>query len=108
MFGEDEIRLAIHTAKTSAFPPNGFYFDLNPSHSLHGFISESDPDNAGAPGVLAGACGNGECSFALVEPEPGPARISDSGATENGCNITAEESILPSPPHYTGCIRRRR
>ena len=93
VFGEDEIRLAIHTAKTSAFPPIGFYYDLNPSTSLHGFISETDPFTANAPGVFPGACGNGECTFVLADPEPGLARISLSGATENACNMTAEVSI---------------
>ena len=95
IFGEDEIRLAWHTAKTSAFPPAGFYYDLNPSPSVHAFISAADLTNPSAPGATPGSCGDGSCNFVVERPEPGFSRISLSGATENGCEMSAHVSILP-------------
>ena len=94
IFG-DELRLAIHTAKTSALGPSGNYFVLNSPAFPHAFISVTDPDDPQAGGVLPGACGNGVCKFVLDNPEPGLARISLSGATENACRMSAKVSIQP-------------
>lgn len=93
-FGEDELRLAVHAAKTSAFPPSGFYYDLHPSpQSNHAFISRTDLNDPAAPGILPGACGNGECRVTISDPEPGLARISLSGATENACRVSARVQV---------------
>ena len=94
IFG-DELRLAIHTAKTSALGPSGNYYVLNSPSFPHAFISETDPDNSDASGVLPGACGGGECRFVLADPEPGLVRLSLNGATENGCRMSARVSVRP-------------
>ena len=71
---------------------------MNPKDELvHAFISDTDPNNTTAPGVLPGVCGDGECRFTLPNPEPGIARISLSGATENGCRISARVDISSTP-----------
>jgi hypothetical protein len=108
---EEEIRLAIHTAKTSAFPPDGFYYDLNPTTNVHGFISVADLNLPNAAGMPTGSCGDGTCKVRLGEPETGLARISLSGATENGCPMSARVSIVaipvaPAPaPYASGSIQ---
>lgn len=89
----DEIRLALHGSKTSAFPPAGFYLDLNPGAPLHGFISPTDPFDAFAPGMPPGVCGDGSCTIRLADPEPGLLRFSLNGATENACTIGARVDI---------------
>ena len=97
-FFEDEIRLAVHTAKTSSSGPEGNYYDLNVSpFNKHAFISPSDPDTPGAGGVLPGACGDGTCTFLIDDPEPGLARISLSGAIENSCRMSARVEISNTP-----------
>ena len=70
LFFGDEIRLAIHTAKTSAIGPAGNYYNINPfSGSGHAFISPTDPDDA----MLRESC-----------PEPaGMARVHFSLRTQN-------------------------
>ncbi len=94
LFG-DELRLAVHTSKTSLLGPGGEYYGLNSPGFPHAFISETDPDDPEAGGVLAGACGNGECKFVLDDPEPGLVRISVNGTTENGCRMSARLAVSP-------------
>jgi hypothetical protein len=103
----DEIRLALHAAKTSAFPPAGFYLDLNPNPaSFHGFISPADPFDPSAPGMPPGVCGDGSCTIRLADPEPGLLRFSLNGATENACSIGARVDIStdqgPGPKRFDG------
>jgi hypothetical protein len=104
VFGEDEIRLAIHGARTSAFPPAGYYIDINPGAPLHGFVSPNDPGNPAAPGMPPGACGDGSCRITITDPEPGFIRFSLNGATENACTIRARVDIhaehAPPPKRY--------
>jgi hypothetical protein len=110
VFGEDEIRLALHTAKTSAFPPFGFYFDANPNPAaLHAFVSQSDLADPSARGILPGSCGDGSCALTLDRPEPGLLRVSLSGATENGCRMSVRVAIDPAyralePPTASGRV----
>ena len=98
IFG-DELRLAVHTAKTSALGPIGDYYNVNNpdpfSTFRHAFIGPSDVDGSFISGVLPGACGNGECKFVLEDPEPGLLRISVNGATENSCRMSGRVSVQP-------------
>ncbi len=100
-FFGDEIRLAIHTAKTAAVSPVGDYYNINNPDPLstfrHAFIGPGDLDDPNARGVLPGACGNGECRFTLSDPEPGISRISLNGATGNNCRMSARVEISDTP-----------
>ncbi len=111
-FFGNELQLAIHSAKTSTAGPSGQYYDLKPNEGFeHAFIGQSDLDGSNVSGVLPGACDIDGCSFDLPTPEPGLVRISVSGATTNGCDMSAHVEIpsftpgpLPIPLLNTGTV----